>query len=112
MNIEVVKTKKAQSLEIFSQELDRRAKGEFPSNKAFRAHVLQRMVTEIGVSKPSACSMYNVCKDEALRQDPTLVFGRDPKVEKPAKAPKAPKTVTKEVSAEEILKAVDSTETV
>lgn len=92
-------SKKTQGLEIFEQELAKRTAGEFASNKDFRNSVLTRMEAEIGVSRPSASTMYNQCKIAFEAADPSLGLGRDPKKEK-VKTVKArtPKVKTETVS--------------
>lgn len=72
-------TKKAQGDAIFATELTNRTNGAFDSNKAFRAQVLTRMETEIGVSRASAATMFNQAKKAAEANDTTVGLGRDPK---------------------------------
>jgi hypothetical protein len=95
-------TKLAQGKEIFNQEMAKRGTVHL-TNKAFRKTVRVRMMTELGVSRPSSGAMYNTAKKEveaaalALKQAAIadggtgeqfdLGLGRDPKVEKAAKEP-------------------------
>jgi len=72
-------TKKSQGDAIFATELTNRTAGSFDSNKAFRAAVINRMVSEIGVSTASASTMFNQCKKAAEAADTTVALGRDPK---------------------------------
>jgi len=89
-------TKKSQGDAIFAGELTNRANGAFDSNKAFRARVLTRMETEIGVSRASAATMFNQAKKAVEASDTNVGLGRDPKKVVAKKAtPKAePVTVT------------------
>jgi hypothetical protein len=75
-------SKKSLALAIFQEQIAKRAAGEFDSNKAFRATVLQRIVTELDVTIASASTMYNAAKKEAEAADATIGLGRDPKKEK------------------------------
>lgn len=98
-------SKKTQGLEIFEQELAKRASGAFESNKAFRKSVTERMVAEVGVSLASAATMYNQCKITFESADPSLALGRDPKQEK-VKTVRARKTATKVEAPTETVEAV------
>jgi len=106
-------SKKAQGTAIFAEELANRQSGVHATNKAFRQRVIRRMESELGLTTPSAATNYNTAKIEAETAATVagtdLGLGRDPKVEKPAKEPKAPKAApaTAIVSA-----APESTETV
>jgi hypothetical protein len=85
-------TKKEQAFKIFDAKLKMRAAGKFDSNKAFRRACLDEMVKKIGVSIPSAATMYNQAKQAAEADNPSLGLGRDPKkvvVKKPKAKAKA-----------------------
>ena len=75
-------SKKSQAVAIFAAKLEERKQGLFATNREFRAAVLRAIETELSVSTPSAATMYNSCKDEAEKADPTIGLGRDPKVVK------------------------------
>ena len=71
--------KKSGALAIFQAKLAERAQGLFGSNKEFRAAVLTEIQAKLGVSVPSAATMYNAAKKEAEAADATVGLGRDPK---------------------------------
>lgn len=100
-------SKKTQGFAIFDEELKRRADGAFAGeeypNKAFRKHVIARMMAEVtdkngkagDTSLASASTMYNQAMKAAEADDPNLGLGRDPKVvrvksKKTDEAPAAP----------------------
>ena len=56
-----------------------RKQGLFGSNKEFRAAVMGKIETDLGVTTASAATMYNAAKSEAEKADTTVVLGRDPK---------------------------------
>ena len=72
-------SKKSLATAIFAAKLTERTQGLFASNKEFRAAVLNAIVTDLGVSIPSAATMYNACKAEAEKTDAAVGLGRDPK---------------------------------
>ena len=78
-------SKKSLALAIFAAKLAQRKEGLFTTNKEFRAAVLSTIEKDLGVSTASAATMYNAAKKEAEATDTTVVLGRDPKKEKPAK---------------------------
>jgi DNA-binding transcriptional regulator YiaG len=75
-------SKKSLATAIFAAKMTERTQGLFASNKEFRAAVLNAIVTDLGVSIPSAATMYNACKAEAEKADASVGLGRDPKVVK------------------------------
>jgi len=77
-------SKKSLALAIFQAKLVERTQGLFASNKDFRAAVLTTIQKDLGVSIPSAATMYNAAKQEAEAADSSVVLGRDPKKEKVA----------------------------
>lgn len=76
-------SKKSMATVIFQAKLAERAEGLYASNKDFRAAVLSAIETDLGVSTPSAATMYNAAKKEAEAAG-TATLGRDPKKEKVA----------------------------
>jgi hypothetical protein len=74
-------TKKQQATEIFQRHLVKYLAGEYDSKKDFRHEVLVGMEVELGVTRPSASTMYNTAKQEAEAAG-TVVLGRDPRKEK------------------------------
>ncbi len=58
-------SKKSLAVAIFAAALAKRTAGGFTSNKDFRAEILNKIVTDLGVSVASAATMYNACKKEA-----------------------------------------------
>lgn len=76
-------SKKSQADAIFAACLADRAAGKFATNKEFRAAVLGRIQSELGVSVASAATMYNAAKKAAETADASVSLGRDPKKEKP-----------------------------
>lgn len=101
-------SRKTQGFAIFDEELKRREAGAFDGedypNKAFRKHVIGRMMAEITdkegnlaeTSLASASTMYNQAKQAAEADNPKLGLGRDPKVVKvKAKAKAKPKAKSK-----------------
>lgn len=72
-------SKKSGALAIFQAKLAERTQGLFGSNKEFRAAVLAEIQAKLGVSVPSAATMYNAAKKEAEAADATVGLGRDPK---------------------------------
>ena len=79
-------SKKSLAVAIFAAKLVERTQGLYASNKEFRAAVLRAIETELGVSTPSAATMYNAAKTEAEKADATVALGRDPKKVKVAAA--------------------------
>jgi hypothetical protein len=79
-------SKKSLAVAIFAAKLVERTQGLYASNKEFRAAVLRAIETELGVSTPSAATMYNAAKTEAEAADATVGLGRDPKKVKVAAA--------------------------
>ena len=79
-------SKKSLAVAIFAAKLVERSQGLYASNKEFRAAVLRAIETELGVSTPSAATMYNAAKTEAEAADATVALGRDPKKVKVAAA--------------------------
>jgi hypothetical protein len=75
-------SKKSLAVAIFAAKLVERTQGLYASNKEFRAAVLRAIETELGVSTPSAATMFNAANIEAEKNDPTVGLGRDPKVVK------------------------------
>jgi hypothetical protein len=76
-------SKKTRAVAIFAAAMATRAAGGFDSNKAFRAAVLTKIQTDLGVSVASAATMYNAAKKDAEAADANVGLGRDPKKEKP-----------------------------
>ena len=75
-------SKKSLADAIFAALLADRAAGKFATTKEFRAAVLTRIQTELGVSVASAATMYNGAKKAV--EPAGISLGRDPKKEKPA----------------------------
>lgn len=75
-------SKKSLALAIFAEKMVERGQGLFASNKDFRAAVLRKIETDLGVSTASAATMFNAAKIEAEKNDPAVALGRDPKVVK------------------------------
>lgn len=73
---------KSRAFAIFQAKLVERSQGLFASNKEFRAAVLTTIEADLGVSRPSASTMYNSAKKEAEAADAAIALGRDPKKEK------------------------------
>lgn len=76
-------SKKARSVMMFNDEVERFKAGEFATKRNFRKLVMDRYQQELDVSLSAAATMYNEAKNLACAADPTLVLGRDPKKEKP-----------------------------
>lgn len=72
-------SKKSLALAIFAAKMVERTQGLYATNKDFRAAVLRKIETDLGVSTASAATMYNAAKAEAEKADSTVVLGRDPK---------------------------------
>ena len=72
-------SKKSLAMAIFAAKLTEREQGLFASNREFRAAVLKTIQTELGVSVPSAATMFNAAKVEATAANPAIGLGRDPK---------------------------------
>ena len=72
-------SKKSLATAIFAAKMIERAQGLFASNKEFRASVLNAIVADLGVSIPSAATMFNACKIDAEKADANVGLGRDPK---------------------------------
>jgi len=92
-------SKSAHGKVIFSEQMAARNKNMFASNRDFRRSVLDRMINELGVSTASAATMYNAAKLAAEASNPNIGLGRDPKKEKPAKAPRTAKVTKESVTA-------------
>jgi hypothetical protein len=75
-------TKISQSKSIFAAKLLMRDAGAYNSNKAFRADVINSLVSDLGVNPATASTMYNTLKNEAMEATPGLVIARDPKKQK------------------------------
>ena len=76
-------SKKSQALAIFNAAVEARKNGEYATNKEFRAAVLSKIQSDLGVSTASAATMYNAAKKDAETAG-VITLGRDPKKEKPA----------------------------
>lgn len=76
-------SKKSQALAIFNAAVEARQNGEYATNKEFRAAVLSKIQSDLGVSTASAATMYNAAKKDAETAG-VITLGRDPKKEKPA----------------------------
>lgn len=75
-------SKKSLANAIFAALLLDLKAGKFTSNKDFRAAVLTKIQTDLGVSVASAATMYNSAKKDAETADAEVKLGRDPKKEK------------------------------
>jgi len=71
---------------IFAAAMADRTAGVYATNKAFRAAVLGKIETDLGVSTASAATMFNACKIKAeaaaTAAGTTVGLGRDPKTVK------------------------------
>ena len=76
-------SKKSQALAIFNAAVEARKNGNYATNKEFRAAVLSKIQSDLGVSTASAATMYNAAKKDAESAG-VITLGRDPKKEKPA----------------------------
>ena len=91
-------TKTSQALEIFNAALEIRQaeiaantpmdQRTYPTNKSFRLGICATLQEKLGASVASAAGMYNNGKIKAEKLNPNLGLGRDPKKEKPVRAPK------------------------
>ena len=72
-------SKKSLAIAIFAEKMAERKHGLFADNKSFRAAVLRKIESDLGVSTASAATMYNAAKAEAEAADATVGLGRDPK---------------------------------
>ena len=91
-------TKASRALVIFNEALAVRQqeiadnvemeKRTFPTNRSFRKFVTDRYMAELDANAAGAAGMYNNGKTAAEKLIPDLGLGRDPKKEKPVRAPK------------------------
>lgn len=91
-------TKTSQALEIFNAALAIRQaeiaanvpmdQRTYPTNKSFRLGICATLQEKLGASVASAAGMYNNGKIKAEKVHADLGLGRDPKKEKPVRAPK------------------------
>lgn len=75
-------TKISQAKSIFAAKLLMRDAGAYTSNKAFRADVINSLVSDVDVNPATASTMYNTLKNEAMQATPGLMIARDPKKQK------------------------------